>query len=54
MNPYAENGFKDRDDYLRRQADEFEAPLDLVFMLADLLGPEEDFDGLIIALEYYA
>jgi hypothetical protein len=25
-----------------------------VFMLADLLGPDEDFDGLVTSLEDYA
>lgn len=43
-NVYCENGFNDREDY----------GLDLeqvVRPIADLLGPTEDFDGLIDMLE---
>lgn len=42
-----------RDGYLRDLAFEFDVPEDTVFMLADLLGPNEDFDGLINSLEDY-
>ena len=52
MNPYTENGFADRQDYLRSLCDEY--PEDMVFALADLLGPNEDFDGLVTSLEDYS
>ncbi len=46
---YAEDGFSSRYDYLLDLADCYDH--DVVFMLADLLGPEEDFDGLVVMLE---
>ncbi len=50
MNPYTDNGFKDRADYLRRLSEDTGVPIDTVKALADLLGENEDFDGLPIAL----
>ena len=32
-------------------ADEYDVPSDIVMALADALGPNEDFDGLIIMLQ---
>ena len=51
MNIYQEHGYKDRTDYLNNLADDNGIPLDTVQMLADLLGPDEDFDGLVVACE---
>ena len=51
-NPYTNNGFTDRADYLESLCDEYDP--DTVHMLADLLGPEEDFDGLVTGLEDHA
>lgn len=53
MNVYQENGFENRDDYLEFLADEYGMSLLEVLSLADLLGPNEDFDGLVSALEDY-
>ena len=50
---YAAHGFKNRRAYLAGLADETGVPLDVVHTLADLLGPSEDFDGLVSALEDY-
>jgi hypothetical protein len=52
MNAYTNNGFTDRTDYLESLCDEYDA--DTVHMLAELLGPEEDFDGLVTSLEDHA
>ena len=52
MNAYTNNGFTDRADYLKSLCDEYD-PM-MVRMLADLLGPDEDFDGLVTSLEDYA
>ncbi len=52
MNDYTANGFKDRRDYLESLCEEYDR--DTVYMLADLLGSSEDFDGLITGLEDYA
>ena len=51
MEIYQENGFKDRREYLQSLADEFGVPLSDVLMFASLLGPNEDFDGLVTTLE---
>jgi hypothetical protein len=48
-NPYKAAGFESRRDYLESLTEDF--PADVVYALADILGPSEDFDGLITALE---
>ena len=48
---YLENGYKDRDDYLNSLSEDYDVPIDAVLALADVLGPEEDFDGLVSNLE---
>ena len=48
-NPYALHGFASRSEYLESLCDEY--PRSIVYALADLFGPSEDFDGLITALE---
>ena len=53
-NVYTENGYKNRRDYLRCMAEDYGAPLETVHALAGVLGADEDFDGLIVALEDYA
>jgi hypothetical protein len=32
-------------------AEEYDVPVEIVFSLAQMLGPNEDFDGLMNALE---
>ena len=51
MNIYEEKGFLDRQDYLEDLADQFGVDIKTVESLSDLLGPNEDFDGLINSLE---
>ena len=51
MNIYTEHGYKNRKDYLRQLADENGADIKSVFVLADMLGPEEDFDGLVTSIK---
>lgn len=50
-NIYQQHGYKNRRDYLESLTEEYNIPVYVVFMLADMLGPNEDFDGLITALE---
>lgn len=50
-NPYSANGYNDRKDYLSCMAEDYGVSLETVEALADLLGPNEDFDGLVSALE---
>jgi hypothetical protein len=51
MDIYQENGYQDREDYLNNLACDNGLPIDTVRLLADLLGPDEDFDGLPSALD---
>lgn len=53
MTIYTDNGYQNRDEYLRSMSDEYDVPLDVVRMLAQLLGENEDFDGLRNSLEDY-
>ena len=51
-NVYRENGYNDREDYLSCIAEDYGLDLEqVVWPIADLLGPNEDFDGLISSLE---
>jgi hypothetical protein len=54
MSIYIENGYTNRRDYLQSLADDFGISPDIVYMMADLLGQSEDFDGLITSLEDYS
>ena len=40
-----------RNEYLESLADEYGVDTETVFAIAKLLGPDEDFDGLISAIE---
>lgn len=51
MSIYTDNGYANRKAYLVDLADQTGAPLEVVFALADILGPTEDFDGLVTELE---
>lgn len=42
---------EERNEYLNGLVDDYGVESEVVFMLADLLGEEEDFDGLLTALE---
>lgn len=48
---YKENGYADRDDYLNGLSEDYGVPIDAVLALAEVLGPDEDFDGLVSNLE---
>ena len=50
-NIYQQNGYADRDDYLTCLSEDYGVPIDDVYSLADMLGENEDFDGLVSALE---
>ena len=47
---YTEGGYEDRYDYLLSLAEEYDISMATVTYCADVLGPEEDFDGLVSAL----
>jgi len=48
---YVLNGYRDRKDYLESMAGEYGVSDEKVALLADILGPDEDFDGLVSSLE---
>lgn len=48
---YKEHGYDSRDEYLRTLADDYGVDYSTVSHLAQMLGPNEDFDGLVSALE---
>jgi hypothetical protein len=51
MTIYQDNGYTSRQDYLNSLSDEYSVDIDTVEYLAELLGQDEDFDGLVVALE---
>ncbi len=51
MEIYTELGYTDRTDYLKDVALMHNVSTNLVFAIADLLGKNEDFDGLINMIE---
>lgn len=50
-NIYVRNGYSDRDNYLECLAEDYGLDTDSVRVIADLLGPGEDFDGLVSTLQ---
>lgn len=52
-NVYVDNGYKNRDDYLECLSVDFDIDLEDVYCMADMLGPTEDFDGLVTHLGDY-
>ena len=53
MSVYTEHGYENRTDYLTCIADEYDITYKVIKSLADELGKNEDFDGLISAVEDY-
>lgn len=51
MSIYEEHGYANRKEYLIGLADDYGVDQDEVFALASILGPSEDFDGLITSIE---
>ena len=48
---YQVDGAIDRFGYLESLADDHGVEFDVVLTLVDVLGPEEDFDGLVTSIE---
>ena len=53
MSIYKEHGFDTRKEYLIDLGDSYGIDPSIVFALADMLGSNEDFDGLVNTLEDY-
>jgi hypothetical protein len=54
MTLYEREGYDNRTAYLQALAEDIGVDIKTVLTLADLLGPSEDFDGLVTSLEDYA
>jgi hypothetical protein len=54
MTIYQENGYASRRAYLDSLAEDMGLDRDTVYLMAMMLGPSEDFDGLVTSLEDYA
>ena len=50
-NIYQQNGYADRDNYLTCLSEDYGVSIEDVYSLAEMLGENEDFDGLVCALE---
>lgn len=50
-NIYQEKGYNSRDHYLKCLSNDYGVPLDAVKELAELLGENEDYDGLVSAVQ---
>lgn len=48
---YQDNGYDSRKQYLECLAEDNGIDLETVIACAELLGPEEDFDGLVSTLQ---
>ena len=53
LDRYQEEGYQNREEYLQSLADDYGIDISEVKSIANLYGPGEDFDGLLIALEDY-
>ena len=51
LDRYQEDGAIDRFGYLESLAGDNGVEFDVVLTLVDVLGPEEDFDGLVTSVE---
>jgi hypothetical protein len=51
MSIYTDNGYESRRDYLTQLAEDYGVDIDTVLMMASMLGPNEDFDGLVTHIE---
>jgi hypothetical protein len=54
MTIYQEHGYASRRAYLDSLAEDMGLDRDTVYLMAMMLGPSEDFDGLVTSLEDYA
>jgi len=50
---YKENGYENRTEYLENLASNYGVDITVVYSLADMLGSNEDFDGLVSGIEDY-
>lgn len=51
MTIYEKNGYKDRHHYITSIAEERGVDEEVALTMASMLGPDEDFDGLVNTLD---
>ncbi len=51
MTIYQQEGYRNRRHYLQCLAEDYNVPITVVWAIAGMLGPSEDFDGLVTELE---
>jgi hypothetical protein len=51
---YKMNGYENREDYINSLADDFGVSSYEAWAIVDMLGENEDFDGLVTSLEDYS
>jgi hypothetical protein len=51
LESYLDYGAENRAEYLQMLSEDYDVDLDIVHAMADVLGPMEDFDGLVTSLE---
>jgi hypothetical protein len=52
-NRYTDKGYKNRIDYFNSLSERFNIDINSIFALGDMLGIDEDFDGLVSSLDDY-
>jgi len=52
-NIYKDNGYSDRNDYFVDLSLRFNIDLSSVYALSEVMGKDEDFDGLVSSLDDY-
>ena len=50
-NIYQQNEYTDREDYLTCLSEDYSVSIEDVYSLAEILGENEDFDGLVVLLK---
>lgn len=48
---YRAHGYSSRTEYLRSLAEDYDVDLWIVIEMASMLGPNEDFDGLVAMVQ---
>lgn len=51
MSIYTEQGYENRTDYLKSLSEDYGVDYQLVVVAASMLGPNEDFDGLVTTIQ---
>jgi len=52
-NIYIDYGYKNRHDYFISLSERFDIDISGIYAIADIMGKDEDFDGLVSSLDDY-